>query len=177
MSATHGRYRHWIFIIVLATTFASCRKKQDVMVTEVPPQVETPVVTETPSDSLFCRYERTPCFGRCPVFELKIYRSGYAVYEGRNFVDLIGFYHTTFSATSLQKISGTAEAIKYFSLKDSYDNPYVTDLPTITTEIHTETHDKSVTARYQSPAELQTLYAALDSLIASAEWKLLKKNQ
>ena len=157
MSALQVRYLQWTFMIVLIAATTSCRKKKDVAVVETPVQVETVAVPEVPLDSLFCRYERTPCFGRCPVFELKIYRSGYAVYEGKNFVDLIGFYHTTFTATSLQKINDTAEAIKYFSLKDSYDNPYVTDLPTITTEIHTEKHNKSVAARYQSPAELQTL--------------------
>ena len=52
------------------------------------------------ADSLFFSIERTPCFGACRAYSIKIYRSGFATYEGRMNVDLMGT-HSTRIALSL----------------------------------------------------------------------------
>ncbi len=125
---------------------------------------------EQNGDSTFLIYQRTPCFGMCPYFNLTIYESGYCVYEGKNFVDMVGFYHTRVDMSVLQNIKSTAERIQYFSLADNYDNPHVTDLPTTTTGIKNGDTMKTVAARYKSPKELQELYQVLDEMIESATW-------
>lgn len=165
-------------LIVLLLVLVACREQKEISpAAEVIPEAPVSAPPRDPSDSLFCRYERTPCFGRCPVFELAIYQSGYAVYEGKNFVDLIGFYHTRFNTATLRKISGVAGEIGYFSFQEVYDNAYVTDLPTIYTELRTDGGRHRVTARYQAPEELQRLYTLLDEEIAQATWTLMKRNQ
>jgi hypothetical protein len=164
--------------IVLLLVLVACREQKEISpAAEVISEAPVSAPPRDPSDSLFCRYERTPCFGRCPVFELAIYQSGYAVSEGKNFVDLIGFYHTTLSAASLQKISAVATEIGYFGFQEVYDNAYVTDLPTIYTELRFSGQRHRVMARYQAPKELQRLYTVLDEEIAQATWSLMKKNQ
>ncbi len=170
----HKASRTMLVLLVLV----SCREQKEISpAVEVIPEAQAAVPPSNPADSLLCRYERTPCFGRCPVFELTIYQSGYAVYQGKNFVDLIGFYHTTLSAASLQKISAVATEIGYFGFQEVYDNAYVTDLPTIYTELQISGERQRVMARYQAPEGLQRLYTALDEAIAQSTWALMKKNQ
>jgi len=126
--------------------------------------------TGTQKNALFAIYQRTPCFGMCPSFNLTIYKSGYGVYEGKNFVNRIGFYHTSFLLTDLEKIERTAESIAYFSFDDVFDNPHVTDLPTVITGIWKNGEMKIITARYQQPKELNILYQVFEDLIDNAIW-------
>jgi hypothetical protein len=46
----------------------------------------------TPADSLFLRFERTPCFGMCKAFRIHLYTSGRASYEGRSHVEKEGMH-------------------------------------------------------------------------------------
>ncbi len=158
-----------LLILLLLTSIMGCKSSrqvaESVVHTETLPEVEA-----THQDSTFAIYQRTPCFGMCPYFNLTIYESGYAVYEGKNFVDLIGFYHARFDKSSLQKIKETAESIQYFSLDEKYDNPNVTDLPTTTTGIMKEGVLKTVAARYKAPKALESVYQVLDELIEDAKW-------
>jgi hypothetical protein len=163
-----------IFLLFLlgATSFLwlSCTSKRDALVSDTVVEEVVEVVPDIQKDSTFLIYKRTPCFGMCPYFDLTIYQSGYCIYEGKNFVDMVGFYHTRVESSVLQKIMNTAESIKYFSLADSYDNPNVTDLPTTTTGIMKDNTLKQVAARYKSPKELQELYQVLDEMIEAARW-------
>ncbi|MDZ4823608.1 MAG: DUF6438 domain-containing protein [Flavobacteriales bacterium] len=163
--------------IALLLLVAGCKSKRETATTTPVEVTETPIhstVTTTPTDSLHIFYGRTPCFGMCPYFELKVYTSGYAVYEGKNFVDRIGFYHTTFDKASLQKVLTVAESIGYFSFLDSYDNDKVTDLPTVTTTLTKDGNHKTVASRYKAPRELEQLYHELDFMIEDAKWHELK---
>lgn len=120
-------------------------------------------------------YQRGACFGMCPIFDLVVYESGRAVYLGKNYVDRIGVYQTTIDPTALQKIRTTADAIGYFGLQESYDNPHVTDLPTTVTMIASgEGKLKTVANRYKGPAGLRTLYEELDKMVEAQDWKLIQ---
>ncbi|MEY3398991.1 MAG: hypothetical protein RL220_1585 [Bacteroidota bacterium] len=149
----------------------ACKQPQNIAATEQVSQETTPA---EPKDSTFLVYKRTPCFGMCPYFDLTIYQSGYAIYEGKNFVDMIGFYHTKFDKTALQEMMATAERIGYFSLADSYDNPHVTDLPTVTTSVMKDGSLKTVEARYKYPKELEELYQIIDEKIDIQKWTPVK---
>jgi len=126
-------------------------------------------------DSLLVSYSRTPCFGMCPVFDCMIFKSGYAIYRGRNFVNHIGYYHTRMDKAALHNIPAIAERIGYFGLEDAYDNPHVTDLPSVTTVLVGPKGRKTVMRRYGGPKQLEELYQELDILIQQAEWKPLDK--
>jgi len=129
-----------------------------------------------PTDTLLISYSRTHCFGMCPVFDCLIYESGYALYRGINFVDYIGFYHTQFDPAALQKILSVARDIGYFGLDDVYDEPYVTDLPSVITGIRNENGRKNVVSRYNGPASLRRLHEELDRLLATARWNRLERS-
>lgn len=173
----HAAVRAAIWMVVLGgvTGFAGCRnvrkapENPHVEVAAVWPE-EAEEAASSSQDSLLIAYSRTHCFGMCPVFDCLIYESGYALYRGINFVDFIGYYHTQFDRTALQKILHVAEEIGYFGMEDEYNNQYITDLPSIITTIRTDNGFKRILNRYEGPSMLAKLYSELDQLLAPVEW-------
>jgi Domain of unknown function (DUF6438) len=162
----------YLFLLLgaISILWFSCKTKESALANDTAVEEVAVTAPAIPKDSTFLIYKRSPCFGMCPYFDLTIYQSGYCVYEGKNFVDMVGFYHTRVESSVLQNILKTAEGIQYFSLADSYDNPHVTDLPTTTTGIMKNNVMKQVAARYKSPKELQELYQVLDEMIEASTW-------
>lgn len=135
-------------------------------------------IAESPKDSLFLYYQKTPCFGTCPIFKMTIYQSGYAIYEGDNFVDMMGTFQARFSDEHMASISAVARHIGYFDMGERYDDPMVTDLPSTIVEMIDERGErKKVLNRYQGPAELQDLYKLINEIIDQVEWKPIENNK
>ena len=160
-----------IAFVILSLAVISCKEKKPIVL-EVPPTMETAVTEPAPiaEKDTFLYYHRGACFGMCPIFNLTIYGNGRAVYEGRNFVDRIGFYEARVSESARAEIVGVAEGIVYFEMNEVYDDPRVTDLPATKTVINRNGKPGRVTNRYKGPKSLSVLYSELDSMIEKQSW-------
>ncbi len=127
-----------------------------------------------PGDSLVAYLERTRCFGVCPHFSIKYYRSGYVLYEGFDNVKKIGRFYTYISKEQLRSIGEKAEELSYFELNDEYRNKHLTDFPTIYSEVRFRGKVKKIT-HYDAepPGNLVEMENFLDKLIPEeTNWKL-----
>ena len=129
--------------------------------------VEKPV---TPEDSLVVSFSKTPCFGRCPVYKVKIYSSGFATYEGLNFAEKLGLYSYKFSEEEIENIYRSAEEIDFFSLEAEYNNPPVSDLPSTKTRINWNGKDHHVTAVINAPEKLKIFQENLSVTLLEKNW-------
>jgi hypothetical protein len=120
-------------------------------------------------DSLFASIKRTPCYGRCPIYEAKIYNSGFVIYEGKRFVDKEGVFIARFSSDQLLEISQRAIELHFFKLNDEYDSP-VTDFPTTYTSINNGKITKLVKNRVGGPDNLKELESFLDEMLNAVSW-------
>jgi hypothetical protein len=120
-------------------------------------------------DSLFASIKRTPCYGRCPIYEAKIYNSGFVVYEGKRFVDKEGVFTTRLDSDQLSQISQKASELRFFELNDEYDSP-VTDFPTTYTSIKNGNITKLVKNRVGGPENLKALESFLDEMLNAVTW-------
>lgn len=130
--------------------------------------VEKPV---TPKDSLVIAFEKTPCYGRCPVYKVKVYASGFATYEGMNFVEKMGLYSTHFTQTQIENIYQDALKINYFALDAEYNNPNVTDLPSTISEINYNGKANRIRARMGVPDKLKRFHENLAVTLLEKDWK------
>jgi len=110
-------------------------------------------------------YERTPCFGPCPAFELEVDRTGAARFHGRRNVKPEGNQVATWSEQDMQAVADAAHAVDFRTKTGRYDNPLVTDLPS--KHIRLAGHD--VVDRFEGP-DIEALYSVLDSLLETTEW-------
>jgi len=152
--------------------------KTDVPVVEE--KIETPAnVTKTKSssvDSLFAFMERTPCYGRCPIYKMWIYKSGYTLYEGINFVEREGVWTTQLSKEDLEQIANKGKEIGYFNLDDEYDSP-ITDIPATITTLNIDGRKKTVRDRHNAPASLRDFEKLIDAVVEKKQWKMLRPKE
>ncbi len=129
-----------------------------------------------PGDTLFASIERQPCFGTCPIYKIRVFKSGYVVYDAVKWVAEEGTFHTTIGPDKMQEIYDKAKASGYFEMNDAYNNKMLTDLPVVITSVHAYQQNKRIKNRYQAPAKLKEYEAWLDDFFAGMDWKPLSAN-
>src|SRR4051812_14054201 len=85
---------------------------------------------KTPSISTVT-FERTPCFGTCPVYKVNVNGNGDVKFEGIRNVDSVGTFSGHIDAAAVAQLSKAFEDAKYFSLQSNYGQgtctPYAAD--------------------------------------------------
>jgi hypothetical protein len=143
------------------------------------PIAAIPVVAKdqsrTSEDSLLMSMERTPCFGLCPTYKIEIYKKGFVLYRGYTYVENKGIYSTHLSAEDVKKLTDYANEIKYFELKDTYINAYMTDFPSTITTVKMDGQSKTINDGHEdTPSELVFLEKMIDDLVAKNPFNPIK---
>ena len=182
---------HFLFSILLASIFTiSCssskkatsatEKGTEVKELETTPKESTTKIDDREDklkktiasypDSLVVLLKRTPCYGKCPIYILKIYASGYATYEGKNFVEMEGNYAGKMGKESIAALLKKVDEINFFELKNIYDSN-VSDLPSAHIYINKGGNKKQIINRHGGPKELKELASIIDEHVKKTEWK------
>jgi hypothetical protein len=103
------------------------------------PAYAEPAVEHIP---LVVGLEQTPCFGTCPVYAVSVWRDGRATYDGRAHVTQIGTREHSVSASTLLALDEAIERAHVETLATSYEQRFVTDLPTTITTV-TDRHGRT----------------------------------
>jgi hypothetical protein len=126
------------------------------------------------ADSLFAAIERTPCFGRCPTYVISIYKSGYVVYQAKQWVKDSGIFYTFISQKQLSDISAMAEKIGFAGMQDTYHDPKIMDAPTTFISYRVNGKIKRIDDTYgDTPASLTEFEKYIDGIFSETKWKKL----
>ncbi|MBL4624052.1 MAG: hypothetical protein JKY42_02760 [Flavobacteriales bacterium] len=120
-------------------------------------------------DSLIALITRTPCYGRCPAYTVKMYVSGYSSYEGKSHTEMIGTYTGSMSKESLASIVKKVDDIKFFDMNNIYDTN-VTDFPSVHVYANQDGKRKQIIDRQGGPKELKELEILIDEMVKGIEW-------
>lgn len=153
-------------LLFLLLGIFGCRNVKNIENTAVAPVEQN----EQGDISLFASISKSPCYGTCPVYEMKIYSDGTVEYEGKRNVERIGKYSATISEEQMQKFITVANEINYFKLEDKYDSP-ITDVPSTTTTLTVNGSTKSVYRRADYPNKILSFEALFEDLFELLEWK------
>ena len=121
-------------------------------------------------DSLFASIRKGYCYGRCPVYELEIYNSGFVHYNGIANMELLGEHTSRLSTDQMLAFLDKANEISYFELNDEYDNPGISDLPETTTSLVMGGKRKSVRRRHGYPNSIIAFEDQFNGLLTSLTW-------
>ncbi len=121
------------------------------------------------AENLFLRFKRTPCLGKCPVYEVNVYLDGHAVMEAKQNFDYAGYYQTGFTEDHIDRILKLANDHGFFKMDHVYDAP-VTDLPSTTTIIKSENGTHWTYHRMNAPDDLRELETELETFIKDLQW-------
>lgn len=131
---------------------------------DVPKEIEQNVVA---------MLKRTPCFGKCPSYEVKIFDNGTAIYTGFAFVEKIGKYEAKVSNDFINHIQQEAQKNTFsaFSQKYPVDGSTLTDIPSTISYVRTGKKGNRVVNNYDAPKELVVFENWLENEIQNLDWK------
>ncbi|HUR21355.1 MAG TPA: DUF6438 domain-containing protein [Vicinamibacterales bacterium] len=123
-------------------------------------------------------FERTPCYGTCPVYKVNVSGNGDVKFEGIRNVDSVGTFTGHIDADKVSKLARAFEDAKYFSLQSNYGqrtcNPYATDAARILTSVSTPEQSKSIDhdlgCGSAAPGALPDLYKKFDEIVGTSRW-------
>ena len=114
------------------------------------------------------KMKKTPCFGKCPYFEVSIFNDGSIRYEGFKFVDMMGVYTSQINKKKIALIEDYIRQSDFFSLDEIYD-ARVTDLPSIIIEVNLNGRYHKVKGRYRIPDNFKMFTKFIDNLLLGVD--------
>jgi hypothetical protein len=122
---------------------------------------------------LIIEMSKTPCFGQCPVYSIKIDRKGKGLYEGIENTEKKGMYMFSISGEALERLITSFLEIEFFQLEDEYYKP-VSDLPTTYLSFRHNGAYKMIMDYAGAPPQLKSLEQEIESLVLSSEMKKVR---
>lgn len=155
-----------MIVLLCSVLFSSCKVKKELSST----------MNKDP-DSLVASMERSPCFGKCPVYKMELYASGYALYRGIKDAPLKGLYTSQIERTELENLLTTVNESSFFSFQDQYINPHITDIPTVKIYFRSGEKKKMVELRSDDyPDPVRSLDQFFDRWIHTQNWNYTDNN-
>jgi hypothetical protein len=169
-----------VIALALAT---GCSKRQASVGSPPPASTTTSTATEGFSTITF---ERTPCFGTCPVYRVTVSSGsgsgsggGTVRFVGTQNVDSMGTFTATLDAARMAALARAFDDAGYYALDSRYTDgqancrEYGTDAQRILTSITTPTRTKSIEHDLGCagvPTRLADLYRRFDEIIEVSRW-------
>ncbi len=105
-------------------------------------------------------FEKTICFGTCPIYKATIYEDGSVQYKGIDYVKVKGNKSYTIPMEQLNKILQKLQEINFMSLASVYD-ANITDVPSTIITFR----GKKVKARADIPSDLAELINMIHGIL------------
>jgi len=123
--------------------------------------------------------KKTPCFGRCPVYEATLYSDNRVVYEGKQYTDRKGTFQAKISNSQLEDLIKAALAADYFALAENYpiNGQRIADLPSTITFLKIGDKENKVNNNHDAPQALRAYEQAFVRLLDSLQWKAVEEKQ
>ncbi len=167
-------------LILFFLLFFSCNRQS--APSEKPPLASPPADTLSAVDSLFlpsteprllASLKRTPCYGRCPVYEIQFFSNGETVFNGERNLKRLGIFLARVPESTLRQILEQAEQADFFELRDEYpeSGPAIPDLPETITFVNNGKKQKTVINYYDAPLPLLRFERFLDEIANGLDWQ------
>ena len=168
-----------IFVTLCAVIFLfSCdrKKAQEPKDTPSAPTTETPQTDPTPDPKKdvyqVAGYQKTACFGKCPVYQVKFYSDGTVSWNGKMNVERMGMYNARVDESVLKGIKEKAFEVGFFDFQHEYPlTDKVVDLPSTITYIRVGDMEKIVRNTNDAPAGLEAFEKYLEEVIEKCRWE------
>jgi TonB family protein len=115
--------------------------------------------------------ERTPCFGRCPWYNIYIETNGYIRYEGKRDADMLGLYEGTVPKSEVANLFKWLQKQALPSEETSY-TVHISDLPRLHVAYKNKGVHVAIKNAQEGPDYWKEYADRMDILLQKASWKL-----
>lgn len=179
--------RFFVFIFFISVLIGCKSKKEIIQPTEeveVPEGIKETVIEEPEPDILnwstgdeedafvLTSIKKGPCFGKCPVFEARVYSDGKVIYNGMRFVKKIGVFLSYIEEENIQQIIEKATSLAFFSLDEQYptDGAKIVDFPTTITYFQHQGRELKIYNNHHAPTVLIEYEEFLIDFLDQLDW-------
>ena len=124
-------------------------------------------------EDVLIELKRTPCYGSCQVYTIKIDNKGKGLFEGVENVEKIGRFSFSLSQDELTELENAFHQVDFYQLKKIYDGE-VSDLPTTYISYNKDGNRKKIMDYYGAPSALRTLENNIETLVLSKKMKRIR---
>lgn len=120
--------------------------------------------------TLILSMERTPCYGRCPIYTIELYENGLLLYNTRHFNDTAACRYRVLTKQQIDEVKVKFNSSEFFKMANKYpeDRQTPTDLPSCILFYNDGIQKKTITdKRWETPEKLTALEQTVDSLVKS----------
>lgn len=122
-------------------------------------------------ESLVMAYEKTGCYGNCPVYKIWVFNSGNVFFEGIEHVENTGMYKAKLSTAQLSSLRNKFSETDFYSFENQYINPNVKDIPTTFIYYSDNKRDKLVQDYYDAPEKLKELEDFIENTLLDLNYR------
>jgi hypothetical protein len=163
-------------VVPVATPATSGNNSTETIVGTTPKEGTTQpeLVVDLPTDAPVIFLKKTPCFGKCPVFEIRIAGNGAAEWKGTKNVERLGNYTAQIPAAIMAEIMTEAESIGYFKFESQYpaNGKKIADFPLTITSIRFKNQEQIIENNFDAPPALQGFEQFLFQKLDQLDWKM-----
>jgi len=118
---------------------------------------------------LVATLQRGPCFGACPVYEVRLYADGVVEWNGVRFVGVPGQARAVVPPARVAEVRAALAEAGFSALRPRYEQAGLADEAWVQVSDGAKSVRRSTTPEAAPPALLR-LEAALDRLLGTAAW-------
>ena len=145
-------------LLVILTLLISCKA------------VKQPQALTSDNQPYVLKYQRGPCFGRCPAYTFYLLEDHTALLHARtNWPDSAGWYSGNVDQESVVAILELIEDPEWWS-PDYRDQPEIADLPVLSLAYHHPNGLREINVQNRITPEIQNVLDQLNTLIESTTW-------
>jgi len=122
-------------------------------------------VEVTPDDIVFM-LKKTPCFGTCPTYTMRIYNNRYTEFIGTKHTEKIGTFGKFLTENDYKQLVQSFEDKKFISYDDFYESN-IADLPSVSISYFTSDSKKTIKGKRERPEAIHKLQFKLETIAES----------
>ena len=127
------------------------------------------ILGQTGAEKPVFSLEKSSCYGECPVYVLKIYKSGKMLFSGSQNTKYIGRYCAILESVDFERLKVAFVNQAYFSMKEAYLSK-AKDLPSTISSFYYEGREKKIMDYDNAPASLKQLEKMLETIVDTTRW-------
>lgn len=127
-------------------------------------------------DEPFLEFEKTACFGNCPIYVMQFYPNGIVKLDGKQFMDKLGLYELQLDKNEVATIEEELESMGFCSMESLYGSNAM-DFPSTFLRYECNDEVKIVEAVTDFPEELLEFIQRIDQLRKRQDWVATGANE
>lgn len=117
--------------------------------------------------------KKTSCKGKCPEYEICVYKEGYVTLKGIKNFELIGDFYKKMDKKQIDFFINQFDKANFFEFKDKYLSKK-TDLPTTFLTFNYNGKSKKIMDYSDAPKELKELEKLIENISKEQDWISIK---